>query len=171
MPLLPWKAAFQLCLGGLRHIASSPWVRLNSTAAGLTAFRPLTASSMINTPARPTDQATTHARYQAPFLISKSSKMPSAEGAFRVFQGSSAIAATGFITLIVQTLLAKYRKRKSQAKSKTTVALSAVTSGDEPQKPTTAAGGSSEHGKAEPDQAWKKPLHEKIDALISQARS
>ncbi|KAI7781367.1 hypothetical protein LA080_014801 [Diaporthe eres] len=97
--------------------------------------------------------------------------MPSAEGALRVFQGSSAIAATGFMTLIVQTLLAKYRKRKSQAKSKTTVALSAVTSGDEPQKPTTAAGGSSEHGKAEPDQAWKKPLHEKIAALISQVRS
>lgn len=101
----------------------------------------------------------------------KSSKMPSVEATIRAVQASSTIAATGFIALIVQTLLAKYRKRKIQAKLDSPVALSAVTSGDEPQKPTTAAGGSSGHGKAEPDQAWKKPLHDRIDALISQARS
>lgn len=97
--------------------------------------------------------------------------MPSAESAIRAFQASSTIAATGFIALIVQLLLAKYWKRKSQAKLDSPVALSAVTSGDEPRKPTTADSASSGRGKTEPDQAWKKPLHDKIDALISQARS
>lgn len=107
----------------------------------------------------------------SPFLDLKSSKMPSAEGALRVFQASSTIAATGFITLVAQTILAKYRKRKSQAKLNIPVVLSAVTSGDELQKPTAADGGSSRPGKAKPDPDWKKPLRDWVDTLISQARS
>lgn len=97
--------------------------------------------------------------------------MPSAELALRAFQTSSTIASIGFITLFVQALLATYRKRKSQAKVNGPVALSAVASGDEPSKPTTADGGSSELAKVDPEQAWERPLQDKIDALLPQARS
>lgn len=97
--------------------------------------------------------------------------MPSAELALRAFQTSSTIASIGFITLFVQALLAKYRKRRSQAKVGGPVGLSAVASGDEPPKPITADGGSSELAKADPEQAWERPLQDKIDALLPQARS
>lgn len=95
--------------------------------------------------------------------------MPSADGALRVFQVSSTLASIGFVTLIVQTVRAKHRKQKCQTKSDSPVTLSAVTSGDEPQKVNTADGGSSEPAKVEPKQAWEKPLRERIEALMPQA--
>lgn len=97
--------------------------------------------------------------------------MPSAELALRAFQTSSTIASIGFITLFAQGVLAKYRKRKSQAKVNGPVALSTVTSGDEPSKPTTADDGSAELAKVDPEKAWERPLQDKIDALLPQARS
>lgn len=95
--------------------------------------------------------------------------MSFSEGGRRIFQVSSAIAAFGLMSLILQTLLAKLKKRKRQTKVDSPVTLSAGTSGDELQKPATAYGGSAGHARAEPDEAWERPLHDRISALMSQA--
>lgn len=96
--------------------------------------------------------------------------MQFAEAGRRVFEASSAIAVYGFISLIVQTLLAKYvRRKRQQTTADSPVTLSEGTPSDEPQKPATAYGGSSEHARGGPDQAWKRPLHDRIHAMIPQA--
>ncbi|KAG8159787.1 hypothetical protein KVR01_010424 [Diaporthe batatas] len=103
----------------------------------------------------------------------------------RLLQASTAVAFTGFLVLCAQALDAIYklRKRKRQARAEGPVALSGVTSGDEPHKPrrdpdTTPDGQprpplpppepAAEKG---PDnQGTRRPLHDRKDALIAQAR-
>lgn len=97
--------------------------------------------------------------------------MSSAEGFKLIFAYYSAfIALFGFTRLIERTLRANCGKRKRQTKTDGPVALSGVASGDEPKKPAPVYGGSRPAG-AETDQAWKRPLHDRIDALIPQAIS
>lgn len=97
--------------------------------------------------------------------------MSSTEGSKLIFKFSAFIALLGLISLIKRTLRATCGKRKRQAKTDGPVALSGVASGDEPKKPAPVYGRSPRIAGAEHDQAWKRPLHDRIDALIPQAIS
>lgn len=97
--------------------------------------------------------------------------MSSTEGSKFILGFSAFIASFCFIRLIEWILRAGCGKRKPQTKTDGPVALSGVASGDEPKEPAPVYGGSPGPAGAETDQAWKRPLHDRIDALIPQAIS
>ncbi|KAL1857484.1 hypothetical protein Daus18300_010349 [Diaporthe australafricana] len=103
--------------------------------------------------------------------------MSSKESLFLLFQISSTIAVLGFLTLLAEVLFGLCRKPRAQQNIDSTVTLSAVSSGDEPEKPTIPDGGSTGLAKTEADQGEKRSPRDRIDridrldALRSQIRS
>ncbi|KAJ0122451.1 hypothetical protein J7T55_002964 [Diaporthe amygdali] len=91
-----------------------------------------------------------------------------------MFEASSNIAILFLLSILAQILLRVCRERESQAmvaRVGSPVMLSAVSSGDEPQKLNLSGDGTPGAESTESDHDENKNVYDRIDSLISQARS
>ncbi|KAI3394629.1 hypothetical protein diail_2493 [Diaporthe ilicicola] len=92
-----------------------------------------------------------------------------------LFQIDSAIAVLGFLSLLAKALVGAFRKWNTREEADSPVMLSAVSSGDELQKPTVPDGEPPSPEKTETDQGAEMleegSLHDRLDALLAQCRS
>lgn len=87
-----------------------------------------------------------------------------------MFEASSNIAILFLLSILVQILLRVCRKRESQARVARPVMLSAVSSGDEPQKLNLSDDGTPGAESTVSDHDQNKNVYDRIGSLISRAR-